>query len=129
MKRAMNQDSQLKLSEICEGISTEVQSKIKDLIEQDNFKSWAAVNELHGKINNLERKVFNQENIIKEQGYRFKSKIMSAYYLMGAVAKMGTHREKEIAIRFIQCTLDDIVKGSNDLSWDQDFFRTDDLPF
>lgn len=117
-----------RLFEICTdgGVPENVFEEIKIYFNQEQDKTRSEMNELRAKNRELERLRDNQKQIIKEQGERFKSKIMSAYYLMGAVAKMGTHREKETAIRFIQCTLDDIVKGHNDLSWDQDLFN---IPF
>jgi hypothetical protein len=73
-----------------------------------------------------EEKHVNMKNIMEEMGARHKSKLMSVYYLLGTIKKMGTHHEKEVAVRYLQQTVDDIVKSENDMSLNQDWFN---IPF
>lgn len=73
----------------------------------------------------LEKKHENLKEVFKESGERHKAKLMSVYYLLGSIRKMGTHHEKHVAVGYLQSTVDDLVKHDN-LSWDQDLFS---LPF
>lgn len=68
----------------------------------------------------------NMKKVMEEMGKRFRAKLMSVYYLLGTIKKMGTHREKEVAVGYLQQTVDDIVNNDDRLSWDQDWFN---LPF
>ena len=73
----------------------------------------------------LERKLENVKEVLKQQGQRYNAQIMSVFYLLGSLQKMGTHHEKDVAIRFLRQTLDDLLDKNGDrLSWDQDL-----LPF
>jgi hypothetical protein len=84
------------------------------------------VNSLKAEARRSDDKNANMKKVMEEMGARFKSKLMSVYYLLGTIKKMGTHREKEVAVGYLQQTVDDMVKSDNDLSWDQDWFN---IPF
>lgn len=73
----------------------------------------------------LEKKAENMKKVIEEQGIRFRNKLMSVYYLLGTIKKMGTHHEKEVAVRYLQTTVEDLIRHDG-LGWDQDLFE---LPF
>jgi predicted nucleic acid-binding Zn-ribbon protein len=68
----------------------------------------------------------NMKKVMEEMGTRFRSKLMSVYYLLGTIKKMGTHREKELAVGYLQQTVNDLVNNQDNLSWDQDLFN---IPF
>jgi chromosome segregation ATPase len=79
------------------------------------------------KERDLNAAIENQKEIMKEMGTRYRNKLMSVYYLLNTIKKMGTHREKEVAVNYLLQTVDDLIKGEDHLSWDQDLFRN--LPF
>lgn len=102
---------------------------IKSVFEADAKQ----VKELHAEIQKLKHEAFkadqkheNMKEVMKQMGERFHSKLMSVYYLLGAIKTMGTHHEKEVAIRYLQQTVDNLVKDQDGLSWDQNLFN---LPF
>lgn len=89
--------------------------------------------DLHNEILSLkhdasksEQRHQNMKKVMEEMGQRFKSKLMSVYYLLGTIKKMGTHHEKAVAVGYLQQTVDDLVKDEGGLSWDQDLFN---IPF
>jgi chromosome segregation ATPase len=82
---------------------------------------------LNRKERDLNAAIENQKEIMKEMGTRYRNKLMSVYYLLNTIKKMGTHREKEVAVNYLLQTVDDLIKGEDHLSWDQDLFRN--LPF
>lgn len=84
------------------------------------------IHALKHEAHKAEQKHENQKKVMAEMGTRFKAKLMSVYYLLGTIKKMGTHREKAVAVGYLQQTVDDLVKCDNDLSWDQDWFN---IPF
>ena len=60
-----------------------------------------------------------------EIGARHRNKLMSVYYMLDAVSKTGTHREKETVIMYIKCVLDDLINKGDSLPFD----NPDGLPF
>lgn len=93
--------------------------------ERDNLRS--AKNAFDRKERDLTKAINDQKEIMKEMGTRHRNKLMSVYFLLNTIKKMGTHHEKEVAVRYLMQTLDDLIKDGDGLSWDQDLFR--DLPF
>jgi predicted metal-dependent RNase len=73
----------------------------------------------------LKTSLENKEKIMKEMGERFHAKLMSTYYMLGTIKKMGTHHEKAVAVGYVMQTIDDLLKNDN-MSWNQDWF---DMPF
>jgi hypothetical protein len=75
----------------------------------------------------LERKLENKQELLNQSCQRFNAQLMSVFYLLGSLQKMGTHHEKEVAIRFLRQTVSDLLqKGGDRLEWDQELF---DIPF
>lgn len=93
--------------------------------ERDTLKSLNY--SFERKERDLNSAIENQKEIMKEMGTRYRNKLMSVYYLLNTIKKMGTHREKEVAVNYLLQTVDDLIKGEDHLSWDQDLFRN--LPF
>lgn len=69
------------------------------------------------------KKVF--EKHMKEVGERFRSKLMSVYYLLDAISKTGTHRQKETVIVFQKAVIEDLINKGDCLPFDYQ----DGLPF
>jgi predicted nucleic acid-binding Zn-ribbon protein len=95
-----------------------LKNKAKELNEEINTLKYQA--------RQAEEKQTNIKKVMEEMGARFKSKLMSVYYLLGAIKTMGTHHEKEVAIRYLQQTTDTMIKDEGGPSWDQDLFN---IPF
>jgi hypothetical protein len=75
----------------------------------------------------LQRKNENLQEVLKQSCQRFNAQLMSVFYLLGSLQKMGTHHEKEVAIRFLRTTIGDLLqKGGDHLEWDQELFN---IPF
>jgi hypothetical protein len=71
----------------------------------------------------VDRKNERAHEVLKQTGERYNSQLMSVYYLLGSLQTVGTHHEKEVVIRFIRQTLNDLLdKGGDKLSWNQDLF-------
>ena len=60
-----------------------------------------------------------------EVGERNRSKLMSVYYMLDAVSKTGTHREKQTMIMYQKCVLEDFINKGDCLPFDY----PDGLPF
>lgn len=71
-------------------------------------------------IERLKQRIDKHSEVIKEMTDRNRSQLMSVYYLLGAIKKMGTHREKETAVNFLQCTVEALVTTGDQLPWDHD---------
>jgi hypothetical protein len=95
------------------------QQRIKNYQEEINLVSHE-----NGK---LKEAIENREKIMKEMGERFHAKLMSVYYMLGTIKKMGTHHEKSVAVGYVMTTVDDLLKN-DPLSWNQDWFENH-LPF
>lgn len=114
-----------------------LQSHIEDL-KKDNH-AWqseyraarAEVERVKSERDRIDRdfkaKTEKFQKILLEQGVRSRNKLMSVYFLLNTIKKMGTHREKEVAVSFLMQTVDDLVQDGGNLSWDQDLLS--DLPF
>ena len=126
--RSITAGTQEKLFRLCTdlGISEDNYREFRKIIEDENESMFNVTQTIERERRDLIKKVDNLKEVLKQQGERSKAKLMSVYYLLDALKKMGTHREKETAVRFLQQTVDDLVKGHNEMSWDQDLFE---IPF
>jgi predicted RNase H-like nuclease (RuvC/YqgF family) len=97
-----------------------------DVLKKQNKDLHDEVLTLKHEASKAQQKHDNMKEVMAEMGQRFRAKLMSVYYLLGTIKKMGTHREKEVAVGYLQQTVDDLVKDEGGLSWDQDLFN---LPF
>lgn len=119
--------TQQTLFEFCteNGISEDNYRNLLKIVDSEVSSMDKANSEMNRQKRELERKHENLKEVFKESGERHKAKLMSVYYLLGSIRKMGTHHEKHVAVGYLQSTVDDLVKHDN-LSWDQDLFE---LPF
>jgi hypothetical protein len=92
-----------------------------------NAELWDKFYVLEREKRDFDSKTEKFKKILLEQGTRSRNKLMSVYFLLGTIKKMGTHHEKAVAVSFLMQTVDDLVKGEDHLSWDQDLVN--DLPF
>jgi predicted metal-dependent RNase len=110
-----------------------VEDHAKDIVRQFEIKSDQVTtliqsnNTLYHEKRKLETSIENKDKIMKEMGERFHAKLMSVYYMLGTIKKMGTHHEKSVAVGYVMTTVDDLLKN-DPLSWNQDWFGNQ-LPF
>lgn len=96
-------------------------TKVKELEELVAHKE-SNVNELYAKLRNIsavaddhQRQVKKWEAWNKEMFERHRSQLMSIYYMLDAVSKTGTHRQKEAVIIFHKEVLKDLIHNGDNL--------------
>ena len=82
-------------------------------------------NEILSLKDEIERNKKQFEKHLIEIGERNKSKLMSIYYLLDAISKTGTHREKQTVIMYQKCVLEDLINKGDSIPFDY----SDGLPF
>lgn len=95
--------------------------KNKEIYNQENL---ILQNKLAAAMDEKERENVMHKREFTELTTRFRSKLMSVYYMLDAVSKTGTHREKQTVIMYHKVVLEGLINEGNDLSW-----NTDNLPF
>jgi hypothetical protein len=81
-------------------------------------------NEIISLKDEIERNKKKFEEHLQEVGVRNRSKLMSVYYMLDAISKTGTHREKQTVIMYQKCVIEDLISKGDSISFD-----SDDLPF
>ena len=82
------------------------------------------VSDLGNEKRELERKLERQETFNKALAKRYNAQLMSVYYMLEAVEKTGTHRQKETVIMFQKVVLQNLIQNGDPLP-----FHQDELPF
>ena len=72
---------------------------------------------------NRNKKKFEEHML--EVGVRNRSKLMSVYYMLDAISKTGTHREKQTIIMYQKCVIEDLINKGDSMPFDYQ----DGLPF
>lgn len=88
--------------EIYHDLLRTVNSEIEGM-EKANQQLYRDKNELTSKYQSIQRDFL-------ENASKANSKLMSVYYLLDAVAKTGTHREKETVIMYMKVVIDGLVQ-------------------
>ncbi|MFD2922018.1 hypothetical protein ACFS6H_20020 [Terrimonas rubra] len=92
-------------------------------------KNGHLFDERENQILALKDEIERNKNIFKkhmsEIGERHRSKLMSVYYMLDAISKTGTHREKQAVIVFQKCVLEDLINKGDTLPIEY----VDELPF
>lgn len=82
------------------------------------------INTINALKDEIKRNEERYNNIYRQSLERTKSKIMSVYYLLDAVSKTGTHREKETVIMYMKVVLENLINKGDTLPLEEDY-----LPF
>lgn len=82
-------------------------------------------NEIIALKDKVERNKKEFEKHMLEVGERNRSKLMSIYYMLDAVSKTGTHREKQTVIMYQKSVIEDFINKGDCLPFDY----PDGLPF
>lgn len=89
------------------------------------------INKLNNKIaaleDELKRNKLRSKEFFIDQCQQHKSQLMSVYYMLEAVSKTGTHREKRIIIDYQKVVISDLVSKGDSLPLHID--DESDLPF
>jgi hypothetical protein len=82
-------------------------------------------NEILALKDEIERSKKQFAKHMQEVGERNRSKLMSIYYMLDAVSKTGTHREKQTVIMYQKSIIEDLINKGDVLPFDY----PDGLPF
>lgn len=82
-------------------------------------------NEISALKDEIERNKKKFEEHMLEVGVRNRSKLMSVYYMLDAISKTGTHREKQTIIMYQKCVIEDLINKGDGMPFDY----PDGLPF
>lgn len=82
-------------------------------------------NEILALKDEIERNKKKFEEHMLEVGQRNRSKLLSVYYMLDAISKTGTHREKQTVIMYQKCVLEDLINKGDSMPFDY----PDGLPF
>jgi len=93
--------------------------------EQNNkiIELYARIRELEAKADEVHRKELMLDQKISFNEEKRKSQLLTIYYFLEQLAKVGTHHEKEVVIRYIRMSIHGFLKETNFCE------RYDDLPF
>ena len=122
----MKASTKTEIHQLCQrhGLSDEQYRDFCHLFEVEYNTMVMDNDKLQRDKRDLELKNERAHEVLKQTSNRYNAQIMSVFYLLGSLQKMGTHHEKEVAIRFLRQTINDLLdKDCGDrLSWDQDLF-------